>query len=729
MLSLHGKSRTGSKNIWDNDTAELPRPALFNIQALLHADGEVWLTNGEKTTMAMMTAGIFNVVNTFGEGNQVAEAITVLKEHGIWTVHLVPDCDEHGIRAAYKWRQLGQAAGLDIRIHDLAAYALIHFGMSPDDISGWDLRDLWLHLKQDHTAFHQALANLPELEFDHYAAVLPQQDSVDSPRRKTRHKPTWTVSGGIDWAQAFERWKTEEILPALEQVSPSNKSIHHHRHCPNPRHHDHHPSFRITPESAPVCTCGKITWTLLAEWVGAISWAEYKKLVIAQLIKSDETLYHFPHGIPNDLRHTLLTLNRMGRFKDQAPALIVLELRNEAILDGVIGSHEALTVDQLADYAQRRDTTLYTMREGLRQAEALGFFTRTDVPDGRGRPVGYYQPQPIRTVLATLQQKIAYRIREKLFGEHTPDTITADFFSDLPEAEAQRRADAENQRRSELYHRYAEQRAWLDAEYSVEVDQLERNLAYDKLIVGPSLWLDPDDQWTNGGAYRRSLNKAYANYRIDLHQSTTQYQRAALIGVSAKTLTNYQQQSGIVLEPQYIETSIQQPQFLATLDHLAPWAQGRNYGRLLESSTGERRTVTLDNLDYLEGWVHLQLESGHTVSVKVQTGSLERWGSVDEQQELQTRLANKRQREAASAIAQRAMLPFEVCFPPTFTADYIEKQLAMTPPDDLFRNLPASSFVIENKVGKFQNKYPDDVDLYSQDVGHHGDEVIQPPPD
>ena len=160
-------------------------PPLFNIENI-SAD-TVILTNGEKSTFALHSAGIKNAVNTFGEGNRVQEAIELLIEHGVTTVINYPDCDDHGYRAAWKWHTLGNAAGLTVITYDLRAYMEAVYGMEVE--AGFDLRDLWLYVNQDKRAFHQALQNMPVFKFDQHEALLPDRVSKQVNTQKTASAP------------------------------------------------------------------------------------------------------------------------------------------------------------------------------------------------------------------------------------------------------------------------------------------------------------------------------------------------------------------------------------------------------------------------------------------------------------------------------------------------------------------------------------------------------------
>jgi Origin of replication binding protein len=275
---------SGAKNIWDKQTAHLPMPALYNTVRLISE--LAYLTNGEKSTLALHTAGILNAVNTFSEGSRIREAIQVLLEQAVRRVWFAPDCDPHGLRTAFHWLELGSALGLEIQLYDLRLYLEERYNFTPAQYEKWDLRDLWLLVNQDPHAFQSSLAEMPLLDFSRYptemASIYPPRQSQPAPDFKKSSQP---ASSDIDWAAAYQAWVNGEVIPSLDKVSPPPQRGKH-RFCPNPHHHDNKPSFRISEKGIPQCSCGIQTenkpWQRVAEWVGAKSWADYKTALLAE---------------------------------------------------------------------------------------------------------------------------------------------------------------------------------------------------------------------------------------------------------------------------------------------------------------------------------------------------------------------------------------------------------------------------------------------------------------
>lgn len=164
------------KNIWDNNTKDKPMSILYNVENI--SSELVYIANGEKSTLAMLTAGIPNVVNTFGEGQKVREAVQQLKAKGVTSVIVIPDCDNAGRKAAAKWRIECLTQGIQITILDLKTYAINTLGKSKEDAKKADTRDLWLWLGKDKDKFKTALNELPTIQQSDLPTITKQQQRL-----------------------------------------------------------------------------------------------------------------------------------------------------------------------------------------------------------------------------------------------------------------------------------------------------------------------------------------------------------------------------------------------------------------------------------------------------------------------------------------------------------------------------------------------------------------------
>jgi hypothetical protein len=706
------------KNIWDKATQHLPVSALFHVAALQLAESKttLYLANGEKSTMAMWTAGIPNVANTFGEGNRIDDAIQLLKTHQVSHITLIPDCDTHGIRTAYKWQQRGTAAGLTIRVLDLRVYLETQYGMSPAQYHKWDTRDLWLLQEQNKDLFVASLNTLPEVDFSRYADELPKISVIITPRRAERqpHRPR---GDDLDFQAIYDDWWFKVVIPQLDKVSPP-PSRGKHRTCPNPQHPDKHPSFRLADDGMVFCTCGvqdmEHPRERVAEWVGAIPWEDYKRQAIAEhkakreaLYATPEILHHFPAGIPDRLREVLLRLHRdTPYFNDHAAALVTYELWHEGIFDGQFDPQQTITIEDLQEYAANsgRNTIAKTLRKGMKQLTTLGFFaTVGKQPSYRGRPTDLYQAQPLPTAIENLKQKLIYRLRESIFQDEIPDTVTPEWFPDDDPTTAAILADYENYQRLELYQEYHDDRHLAELRYRRRVTELKDTFTVDNLLHWFSSRLDPTHQWLTGRDYRDTFYLAQALKRAKLARNITRRQAADQLGVTENTLAQIRARMGIATDPQFKIVKITTAKNVREqIDRAAPWAKNNEFGRFLQSTTGEERRVSLrDDPAELDEWVARELateiepETKAEVSIKIQIGSRERLATEEELEALSARAQRRRERAKSRYQSRRKQTekspkprdPLEEVLPEALAALYVKRQLALIPRDELIVEL------------------------------------------
>lgn len=266
VIFLDGKHK---KYKWEEK--DQPHPPLF--WAVPEGTKLAVVTNGEKATLVLAQQGIPSC-NTFGEGNELERAIAALQAAGVTSLIVVPDCDKAGIIAAQKWRDMGAAAGLEIAILDLGAYLSRAYFMQPEEYHKWDLRDLWLLLEQDSELFKEVLyKQIPHLNFEHYQAWLP--DTTHQPFRPQSKEGRDSASLS-EIQKLYDEW-WNKVLAAVSATAPRG-DIHKHQHCRNPHHADKNPSFRITKDLAPICTCTEARKRdNIAAWFNVISWKDFLK--------------------------------------------------------------------------------------------------------------------------------------------------------------------------------------------------------------------------------------------------------------------------------------------------------------------------------------------------------------------------------------------------------------------------------------------------------------------
>lgn len=398
VVFLDGKHK---KYRWDKDNE--PHPPLF--WCVPDSSKIAVITNGEKASLVLAQQGIA-CANVFGEGNELDRAIPAIKAAGVSHLLIVPDCDKAGIRAAQKWLDQGSQAGLDVVILDLGAYLKRVYAMEYHEYAKWDLRDLWLLLEQDSDIFKEVLYSLPHLNFEDYRDWLPQEQIREVFRPSYKPSPD-----SPDLLNLYQEWWNNEVLPHVAISAPHGR-IHKHQQCRNPLHDDHNPSFRITEQNHPVCTCGKISYEDVALWFDAMAWQDYRK-------------QHEPEKKHVD-REVKKVVERRGRYDDLIclpdalrKALIRDKLVNmqrilDALLNERIPRNCALTmadiVDIMQDYSLGKSGVYSAMTIFSEKINALlyGEWTCSNSRNNsRGRPVAYYC---LEKMLWVMEKHYAYSI-------------------------------------------------------------------------------------------------------------------------------------------------------------------------------------------------------------------------------------------------------------------------------------------------------------------------------
>lgn len=404
------KTASGAKNrwAWDN-TKTLPMPPLFNLENV--TSRTVTLVNGEKSLMAMETAGLKNVVSWLGEGQRITEVIQALLDHGVKTVLAYPDHDPAGHRAAYALQQAAPP-GLVVHVLDMAAWHLRVYGEYPP--KKFDTRDLWLELDTDPDIFQSAFQTIPPIRWSDYKSELPEAQTPPPINPAPRRNITY-LDGGIDWDRAFLDY-CQEVKAAFERLPVKGKK----RQCINPHHPDQHPSARISTDKNPhghyVCTCGHFKMQQVGEWLG-IRWGDRKRDLIAQ--------YRASHPLPQavvakieppappitalhpSIREAILRTwtkaDEYGNPKRQTVLLNFLRLWDVLLKEGFDGKPFTICEAQMiaaaygftkrSTYRLISETTIFCQQGNTRINILYKTFCvgKKSEPQDRGRPVTTYK--------------------------------------------------------------------------------------------------------------------------------------------------------------------------------------------------------------------------------------------------------------------------------------------------------------------------------------------------
>ncbi len=127
----------------------------------------LYIASGEPDLLTLESAGLFNALCWFGEQNIPPTLIQDFHELQAETIHLYPDLDETGDRAAQKLYELLSGSDIELVEHRLPD-TLGHKG---------DLNRLWIACHFDADAFTDALLVCPEVQ-RHVEPIRPAYDEL-----------------------------------------------------------------------------------------------------------------------------------------------------------------------------------------------------------------------------------------------------------------------------------------------------------------------------------------------------------------------------------------------------------------------------------------------------------------------------------------------------------------------------------------------------------------------
>ncbi len=392
-----------------------------------------------------------------------------------------------------------------------------------------------------------------------------------------------------------------------------------------------------------------------------------------------EQVFVWPQGVPDTLREAILGMHQLvpqGKryVKDQSNALAVLELIHTVVRNGA--ETQPLTVAQLKDAQQG---TIYqfsdsSLRRGLDQLVALGFlsecppekcskFTGEGVksdknavpqPKRTGRPRREWYPVPLAQALPTLRGVMARRVREALYADTIPDVAVAEWFAERVDATtAEDAAAAFNTIMEDLRTRARKEIYALERTIETSVSEWQVTLDFHTLACATSTPL-LDDLRVNCGRDMRDL--FYASMVATYGPRGRQIARAEAarqIGVDPKTLSAVRKRTGITTDANFATFQIPKiPTDVCFYANLrARWAANREFGRYLESSSGERIRLDRHQPEAMTAWVKRHMMLGYKVFLRVQVASTERFATAEELAQREADDAYRADQQAAAAAA------------------------------------------------------------------------------
>jgi hypothetical protein len=631
-----------------------PRPTLFDPAGILATKpSRVILSNGDKTTLLFAQLGI-PAVSTFGEGNKVTDAAAMLAAAGVKTLVNYPDSDLNGkgIKAAYKWLKVGFEAGIEVITLDYGQWLLNQFGDDPAAYDGWDLRDLYL---KDRDGFLPALESMKPIQWERYSDLLPKEKSQrDYTAEGTDELPAQFL---IDVKKALGI--TEEYNSDGFTRKPVKCPLKAHKHDDvAPAAYWHEDNFlkchkcHSEGETANAKAVGAALHLHLRDYFDHVP-ASHNPKLSESLPAGDIELYHFPK-FPDALRRLFMGLSeQFPQYADQTPGLICLEAIHEMIRAGSMDpTTDVITRRQMAAIRGIKEAT--TARTGLDQLTALGWLSKLETSGA-----AQYTVLPIAQALETMRGLMASQHRQNCYpaevantddgpilpipADITPGMIAAEY-PDLSQQQLEQAVKVLNDDRALMYQDFAQERAEADHQLQIEVKRLGNVLTLEWLLTAPSTHLATDDTWGNGSDYRASFYRARVQWRHNQKKTITQAQAAAELGISPKALYNLRQKHGIALDEQFEEIRVDAP--AAVFEVMPRWAARRQWGNEVVSSSGKKLKDLSDRQEVTK-WVAAEIRGGNHVTLRVQTGSLERFAGEEERAAMETRLEAQKARARA----------------------------------------------------------------------------------
>jgi hypothetical protein len=239
-------------------------PSLSLADAIKAADGVLYMSGGDMGTMSLMSAGLMNATNTFGDSAIPATIAEDMRKLGVKRLVLLPDRDTSGQRWGAKIRDLMIPVGLDIEI-DVRA---LPYDLK--DKHGQDVNDWWLQVLDATAPGEDEAATLR----DQITQLAPWH--LPEPERRTADNADAVLSPielPGDFISAIER--RLEIEPNFNGTGWTRKPVR----CPF--HDDAHPSAFWNRHMAILRCFSGCQKTYLAKEVGGQFGLELKDFLSA----------------------------------------------------------------------------------------------------------------------------------------------------------------------------------------------------------------------------------------------------------------------------------------------------------------------------------------------------------------------------------------------------------------------------------------------------------------
>lgn len=241
--------RYSYKTAWDKKTEDLPMPPLYGSHLPDFTSHMVFVVNGEKSVLAMRSAGFKNVISTFGELSRILEAAEALKgDSDYLAINHIPDLDETGDKASEKWIDACQQIGAYYQRYDLSLVLKSRFKMSSDEIQKKDIRDLWLLSRQDIETFQDLFWSMPMFERvdppkEPITIEHASKTKIESARRPAAADVPHSLNQTLDFDRVRREIPLQDVIATkfqIKQVGAHFTTKEHDSLIVNPRYNKYH---------------------------------------------------------------------------------------------------------------------------------------------------------------------------------------------------------------------------------------------------------------------------------------------------------------------------------------------------------------------------------------------------------------------------------------------------------------------------------------------------------
>ncbi len=561
----------GDKYLWrqkglENRPRGYPSPALR--QAILDAQGLIYLASGEPDVWAYMSAGISNATSVgFGESQVRGDLEVYLHSLNVTRVIAYPDLDDTGKQWGQKIVNLLGLATIEVNVLSL-----------PESLSAsGDINKAWMAYDFNRIRFNEMLQSCPRQELRPrnrslvtmaarpaaspevverqeraYAlsALTSECTKLAATGKGSRNKHLFKSAAALGGLIGPGRLHREEVERGLEAACDSNGLV----------ADEGLKSVRATIKS------GIERGFQTPRDIPALKHSAQQQSVIPSIaVHTTAGHSYWRNGIPSIVRRCILT---------ELPPLVapVVELRNVAIQRGLLQEAEDFTVQKLFKHAQTLgwDLPSKAIARGLQSSEGM-FFQKLDTIDlliegkdipiesknekkSPGRPSHVYRALPVQQALQNLSDlpKTTRRLQKRKLGKQIICRVKPEWFVALGHSaeEAEELASIARECFAPIYRQHRQLRRYIRQ----EVQRIQTQLLLAATQEDSSVPLPVNRKICSARDYRAAVLRAEVEHSPD--ESRTRIKIADMLGIGRSSVKAYLDCAGLRNEDQYVEITI-----------------------------------------------------------------------------------------------------------------------------------------------------------------------------